>query len=111
MGVLENILLMGRAVESVHQRVMETEAALDRIQQKMENIIMAEKTVAELLAEIDVATTNVANRMQGLLDQLNAPDPSADELAAAKAGLQAEIVRLTAMGTGGVVDPPIDPNP
>jgi methenyltetrahydromethanopterin cyclohydrolase len=105
MGLFQDILLIARTVDAVHQRALETEAVLDRIQQKMENIIMAEKTVAELLAEVDTATTGVANRIQGLLDQLNAPNPTADELAAAKAGLQAEVDRLTAMGTGSTVDP------
>jgi t-SNARE complex subunit (syntaxin) len=105
MGLFQDILLIARALDSIHNRALETETVLDRIQQKMENIIMAEKTVAELLTELDAATTGVAARIQGLLDQLNAPNPSADELAAAKAGLQSEVDRLTAMGTGGTVDP------
>lgn len=105
MSLIEKVLEIGRAVDAVYHRAIDTEAVLDRIQQKMENIIMAEKTVADLLAELDTATTGVANRIQGLLDQLNAPNPTTAELDAAKAGLQAEVDRLTAMGTGGTVDP------
>lgn len=81
------------------------ESALDRIQQRMEVIKVAEKTIQELLAEMDTATTGVATRMQSYIDQLTAANATAEEVAAAKAGIQAEIDKLNAMGTGGTVEP------
>lgn len=104
MSFIKRILELLERVETLLTRLGDAETALDRIQQKMEKIIMAEKTVADLLTEIDGATTAVAKRIQGLIDQLS-NDTTVTELAAAKAGLQAEVDRLTAMGTGGVVDP------
>ena len=104
MNFIKRILELLDSVEKLLTRLGDAETVLDRLQQKMEHIIMAEKTIAELLAAIDVATTGVANRIQALIDQLS-NDTTTSELAAAKAGLQAEVDRLTAMGTGGVIDP------
>lgn len=62
---------------------------------------MAQKTVAQLLAEVNTQTNAVAARIQTLIDAA-ANNP---ELAAALAGLQAEADRLTSLASGTESDP------
>lgn len=104
MSLLKRILDIERAAISALDKAAMLSTTLDSIEHRLEKITMSTKTIAELLAEVDTVTTGVANRIQALLDQIS-NDPSATELQAAKDGLQAEIDRLTAMGTAGEVNP------
>ncbi len=78
---------------------------LERIEQKLEQIMSVAKDIKALVAAIDKATNDIAARIALLLQKVG-NSMSDVEVTDVKAGLQAEIDRLTVLGQD-----PADPVP
>lgn len=91
-------------IEEILQDVVGMESALDRIEHKLERIIMSAKTATQLLAELGSARNSVTNRIEALVAGQGGGGAAQAELDALKDGVQLEIDKLNVLA-GGAVDP------
>lgn len=82
------------------------ETALDRIQQKLEGTLATLQNFKDLLAAVDAETTRIGDKIQELVDKLEAGGMADAEEAEALAGLSAAADRLKSIGSD-----PSDPIP
>ena len=92
--------MLARYFRRLLQQLIELNELADRLKLSMEQTMSQAQNLNDLIAELDKATTQVANRMQGYADQLNDANQglTADEAKLIAQKLQIDIDRLTEMG-------------
>jgi len=112
MKLIERILEIGRVAHKAKQDLLDTEAAADRLGQKMENIHMALTTFLALLQAINTETDRLAAKIQELMDTVETGSLTGAEEEQVLNGLQAIKDRLTVIGadSNNPVPPVVDPN-
>jgi len=80
------------------KKLKKIEQSLDRIQLKMEKIVMSTQQFKDAMAEIDAETTRIATKITELLEKLASGGMTAAEEAEAFAAIRAHAERLKLIG-------------